>query len=158
MFQRFRYTSKILMIKRSRVDFDERNVIVDYAGNEENDSINDTSSQHGSNNNKTRDDTNDEDDEDEEKSGSEIEDKEGKKYPNTTKLNSPSDSFINAIQEKIDELLKDHSVIIQNLSEFKKYNMYKFVGDVMSNICTQDYLRTHKRSSRGGTKEATRRE
>jgi hypothetical protein len=51
---------------------------------------------------------------------------------------------MNAIQEKIYELLKDHSVTIQNGSEFKIYNMYKFVGDVMSHIFTQDYLRSKK--------------
>ncbi|XP_046654965.1 putative uncharacterized protein DDB_G0274435 [Daphnia pulicaria] len=140
-------TAKIYLLYRQTqkiIQLEERNVIVDNAGNEENDSINDTSSQHGLNNNKTRDDTNDEDDEDEEESESENEDKEGKKYPNTTKLNSPSDSFMNAIQEKIDELLKDQSVTIQNVSEFKIYNMYKFVGDVMSHIFTQDYLRSKK--------------
>ncbi|EFX68414.1 hypothetical protein DAPPUDRAFT_114583 [Daphnia pulex] len=61
------------------------------------------------------------------------------KYPKTTKLNSPSDSFMNAIQAKINEVLQDHSITIHNLGEYEQYNMYRLVGDVMSNMFTQDY-------------------
>jgi hypothetical protein len=45
---------------------------------------------------------------------------------------------MNAIQAKINEVLQDHSITIHNLGEYEQYNMYRLVGDVMSNMFTQD--------------------
>ncbi|KZS10326.1 Uncharacterized protein APZ42_025249 [Daphnia magna] len=85
-----------------------------------------------------------------------VENYDLEKFPTKQPFHIP-DIVKTNLQNKIDEITKSNITNIETLQS-SKFNMYKFVRELMSSIFTEEYLKTHKKSSKGGKRGTVQRE